>query len=932
MKIKKLTYFLLALSTLALCFFPVFYSPSIATAQTTCNLIELNKFQDKNSNRSLEILESCSKSLPDSAEKAEVLRRLAMISYDRIDSAAAFKSKTRSERLESIETRLQESLALGKTLKKSDIVSNANYSLAQIRNRELNRLIRTPIEMGQSSGIILQNVLEIQTQISATLQQFRDSNPDANKNSNSIPSQPLNSKVTTIPSRIESIQPQLYESRLLVDYLPKLYSILSTQSQAIEQDRENRLQDLKEQTPKGTIIPELQQTPAEVDLQKLEQTAIMWTQDLITTLTAIPIELQSITTSGPTFEPDSIGLNIYHATTLKRIKLVAEGVHQYESDRLLVNQKTNQKINLTSNKIPNQNQLSYKLLFPIELQTKLQTLYSNARKDAVNLLIQTINITRQTKSPDIDLQRRLKRDETQALNALAMFYEEEGNYDTAASFIDDRALLTADTLNSPELSGLLYGRAAHIKLQKIRNETQTTSQPKQSDRPKQDDRIAALNLSETAIKRIELVRGDLVSLSPDLQYNYRDSVEPLYRDNIELQLLQLNPDLKTVLERVESLKITEIHNYFREPCIEAKVELDQFITQNLPNSIALIYTIITNDRLEIITKLPNQAGLRRYQSTIDRKTLAVKTDRLKTILKSSNDTINNNDATTRAKSAEIYQLIFEAKDTITQTSLSDSLPDNTTLVMVLDGGLREIPMAALYDSKRKQFLIDRYAIAVSPGLKLFEPKTIQKPNILFSGQGKFPTGLQTLPGSKLELDQLNRSKVFSPKQVLTDAYPDRYKPLNLDNFRAFVADQPFNVVHLSTHANFSSQQEKTYIAMGDAKVTTEQFSDVLLQRNRQRSEAIELLILSACDTVAGDDRAALGLSGLAIRSGARSTFAALWTINDEVTADVILDFYQGVFKDQISKAQALRLAQLKIKAAEKPLSQWSPYVVVGNWL
>ena len=127
--------------------------------------------------------------------------------------------------------------------------------------------------------------------------------------------------------------------------MPKLYSILSTQSQAIEQDRKNRLQDLKEQTPKGTTIPELQQTPAEVDLQKLEQTAIMWTQDLITTLTAIPIELQSITISGPTFEPDSVGLNIYHATTLKRIRLVAEGVHQYESDRLLVNQKQIKKIN-----------------------------------------------------------------------------------------------------------------------------------------------------------------------------------------------------------------------------------------------------------------------------------------------------------------------------------------------------------------------------------------------------------------------------------------------------------------------------------------------------------------------------------------------------------------------------------------------------------
>jgi CHAT domain-containing protein len=63
---------------------------------------------------------------------------------------------------------------------------------------------------------------------------------------------------------------------------------------------------------------------------------------------------------------------------------------------------------------------------------------------------------------------------------------------------------------------------------------------------------------------------------------------------------------------------------------------------------------------------------------------------------------------------------------------------------------------------------------------------------------------------------------------------------------------------------------------------------------RFRDDPLELLTLSACETAAGDDRAALGLAGIAIKAGARSALATLWNINDEASVDLVVDFTAGL--------------------------------------
>ena len=99
-------------------------------------------------------------------------------------------------------------------------------------------------------------------------------------------------------------------------------------------------------------------------------------------------------------------------------------------------------------------------------------------------------------------------------------------------------------------------------------------------------------------------------------------------------------------------------------------------------------------------------------------------------------------------------------------------------------------------------------------------------------------------------------------------------------------------------------------------------------------KALELLVLSACETAAGDKWAALGLAGMAVKAGAKSTIATLWSVNDAATARLMSQFYEELVINHKEKSQAIREAQLALLNNDRythPL-YWAPYVLVGNWL
>lgn len=107
-----------------------------------------------------------------------------------------------------------------------------------------------------------------------------------------------------------------------------------------------------------------------------------------------------------------------------------------------------------------------------------------------------------------------------------------------------------------------------------------------------------------------------------------------------------------------------------------------------------------------------------------------------------------------------------------------------------------------------------------------------------------------------------------------------------------------------------------------------------MQTTRKRGkDSLELLVLSACQTATGDNRATLGLAGIAIKSGSSNTLATLWPVSDEATAFLMDQFYSALTNSTITKAEALRQAQQALMAQPKfqhPFF-WASYTLIGNW-
>ena len=105
-------------------------------------------------------------------------------------------------------------------------------------------------------------------------------------------------------------------------------------------------------------------------------------------------------------------------------------------------------------------------------------------------------------------------------------------------------------------------------------------------------------------------------------------------------------------------------------------------------------------------------------------------------------------------------------------------------------------------------------------------------------------------------------------------------------------------------------------------------------RLRFRDNPLELLTLSACETAAGDERAALGFSGVAVKAGARSVLGTLWSVDDPATADLVHRFYRGLLQEKLSRARALQAAQRELirDFRYSHPAFWAPFQLIGSWL
>lgn len=511
--------------------------------------------------------------------------------------------------------------------------------------------------------------------------------------------------------------------------------------------------------------------------------------------------------------------------------------------------------------------------------------------DIGKLLAKAIQSAKSLKDP---------RAESYALGTLGQLYEKT-QQESEALDLTQNALAIAQTIDASEISYQWQWQIG--RLLKTKGDTK-----------------GSILAYDQAVETLQSLRSDLAATNPEVQFSFREDVEPVYRQFVDLLLrssdtnLQLKQDyLLKARQAIESLQLAELDNFFRQACLIAKRSIDAVVDED--QTAAFIYPVILPDSIDVILKLPQQP-LRHYATPIAQEKVETLLEQLRKDL-TDIDTLKE----VQAQSQQVYNwLIAPAATDIAQSQVK-------TLVFVLDGSLRNIPMAALYDGQ--QYLIEKYAIALAPGLQLVDPKPVDRVRLqaLIGGLSEARHGFRSLPYVENEIKRIQTEvsgRTLFNQQFTSQAFNNQ------------VSLQPLPIVHLATHGKFSSSAEETFILAWDKPIKVKELNTLLRTRDQRRPEPIELLVLSACETATGDKRAALGLAGVAIRAGARSTLASLWPVDDESTTLLMSQFYQGITNRQLTKAEALRQAQLALlqnpnSNYHRPL-HWAPFVLLGNWL
>jgi CHAT domain-containing protein/predicted negative regulator of RcsB-dependent stress response len=487
---------------------------------------------------------------------------------------------------------------------------------------------------------------------------------------------------------------------------------------------------------------------------------------------------------------------------------------------------------------------------------------------------------------------------------------------------------------------------------------------------------------QRAVDHLEMIRQDIPVDYENGQSSFRQTLEPVYLGLADLLLEQAKLEvgenkqqlLRKARDTVELIKQTELEDFLGSRCRVESARQTQI--EQIDPKTAVIYPIILPERLELL--VGTHEGLFEFVVPVDAATFNTQAQKMARNLRNK---LPSNLA------LKLYSwLVSPAESLLTQQGIE-------TLVFVPDGSLRLVPMAALFNGK--EYLIEKYAIATSPGLTLFDPKPflhsdlhalllgmsdpgavvekLSEPIIRgflnvdadeaqanaaeltensrnLSDRGR---GLRELvKRNNGNVKQLMRSPEFISgikEQLKLPGVKQEVNALSnqlegskllldhdftLSRFQQEVMAAPYPIVHIASHGIFGANAENSFLMTYDELLHINEL-ERLLKSDKFQKNPVELLTLSACQTAEGDNRAPLGFAGVALKAHARSALGSLWPISDEAAYTLMTQFYNNLAQNpDMTKVKALQQAQISlIKHADmKNPFYWAPFILVGNWL
>ena len=401
---------------------------------------------------------------------------------------------------------------------------------------------------------------------------------------------------------------------------------------------------------------------------------------------------------------------------------------------------------------------------------------------------------------------------------------------------------------------------------------------------------------QLALDRVARIRFDLASGTRLNKEELLEQTSPLYKEY--MAILLANPtqeNLAKVIEVLQLFHLAELETHFAYPCELTLSEVNDSVQ---PES-ALIFNLVLADNLHQIV---------RFADGLQHKVIPLSQEQGKSLVLSFRQSLEFDASNEfRLLAAKLYDLLirdwaeeFESRKIKKLTFINDAY-------------YRNIPMAVLWDGD--SYLIENYGINYSLGLELASTpeKLVNNPVIFASSKGSnwTPETLPFVPEEVMKITSIMGgdsylNQEFSPQQLARKLQSPQY-----------------DILHLAGHARFSSF-ENSQFQTGTEPMSLSQFETLL----RQRTANLQLLVLSGCQTAAGNDLAILGIAGIGVRNGIDSVVGGLWFASDQTSAIFIEHFYQSLLV--ASPSESLRNAQLEL--IKSPLwnhpRYWSNYILL----
>ena len=456
-----------------------------------------------------------------------------------------------------------------------------------------------------------------------------------------------------------------------------------------------------------------------------------------------------------------------------------------------------------------------------------------------------------------------------------------------------------------------------------------------------------------ALKRYDEIADRITTLGAEFT-----ALQELQSKNVELSVEQKNryTELSTRIEdasRYFQIFLRQLADEF-----DKRTNTEKDLQENLAlqsdlkewgEGVVFLYTLVGDDRYRVILVTQDTQVDGKYE---------IKAADLNDKIEKFRQAVQNPAVDPRPTGKELYDILIKPVEKQLDGAKAK------TLLWSLDGNLRLLPLAALWNGE--QYFGQKYQNVTvtlasrtrlgdtvernwrALGLGVSEARKVKEPN------GTRELSFRSLPAVRTELLSIVQSAQspngVMPGQSLIDAEFNE-SALESQLLRGY------KVIHIASHFSLNpGDSTRSFLLLGDGNVLT---VDEMKNNPRLSFRGVELLTLSACQTaVVEKDSSGKEIEGfgyVAQQKGAKAILATLWSVADESTQLLMSEFYRlRKANPQLTKAEALQRAQQqmlagKLKASgpggvqrgtgedDAPLTDyshpyyWSPFVLIGNW-